>query len=230
MAHNLVALLPMKANSNRVPNKNFKSFDGKPLFLWVLGTLLDIPAIEMVVINTDARETLASHGIKETNRILIRDRPIQICGDTVSMNAVIADDIENVPSTNYLMTHTTNPLLAKATIESALHAFEKGVKRGVDSLFTVNRIQSRFYSEDVKAINHDPEKLIPTQELTPWFEENSCLYIFSRGSFSCTQARIGKNPMLFETPELESLDIDTPADWELALAVARHSKNMGSLT
>lgn len=228
MAHNLVALLPMKANSNRVPNKNFKSFDGKPLFLWVLGTLLDIPAIEIVVISTDARETLANHRIEETSRILIRDRPIEICGDTVSMNSVIADDIESVPSTNYLMTHTTNPLLGKTTIENALRAFEEGVKRGVDSLFTVNRVQSRFYSESVGAINHDPQNLIPTQELTPWFEENSCLYIFSRESFSFTQARIGKNPMLFETPKLESLDIDTPADWELALAVARYSRPIGS--
>ena len=228
MAHNLVALLPMKANSNRVPNKNFKSFDGKPLFLWVLGTLLDIPAIEIVVINTDARQTLSNHGIEETNRILIRDRPIEICGDTVSMNSIIADDIESVPSTSYLMTHTTNPLLGKTTIENALRAFEEGVKRGVDSLFTVNRVQSRFYSESVEAINHDPQNLIPTQELTPWFEENSCLYIFTRESFSHTQARIGKNPMLFETPKLESLDIDTPADWELALAVARYSKIIGS--
>ena len=54
----VVALLPMKANSERVPNKNFRNFCGKPLFRWVLDTLLSLKVIDQVVINTDARTKL----------------------------------------------------------------------------------------------------------------------------------------------------------------------------
>ena len=56
----IVALLPMKANSERVKGKNFKIFNSKPLFRWMLDTLLAIKEIDQVIINTDAREILES--------------------------------------------------------------------------------------------------------------------------------------------------------------------------
>ena len=89
-----------------------------------------------------------------------------------------------------------------------------------DSLFTVNRLQSRFYRSSGEPVNHDPDHLLPTQELEPWFEENSCLYLFTRESFSSTNARIGKRPVLFEIPKSEAVDIDLPEDWEVAEAIA----------
>jgi CMP-N-acetylneuraminic acid synthetase len=81
-------------------------------------------------------------------------------------------------------------------------------------------MQTRFYDENVKAINHDPDNLIPTQDLEPWFEENSCLYLFTKSSFEKTDARIGENPIMFETSKLESVDIDEAQDWQLAAALA----------
>ena len=111
-----VALLPMKANSERVKGKNFRSFNGKPLFRWMLDTLLSIDDIDEVIINTDARHVLADNGLVDGPRVRIRDRRPEICGDFVSMNLVIADDIANVPADIYLMTHTTNPLLSAASI------------------------------------------------------------------------------------------------------------------
>lgn len=220
----LIALLPMKAHSARVKGKNFRPFAGKPLFRWILDSLLAIPEIEKVVINTDARGILADNGLVDTDRILIRDRKPEICGDFVSMNKVLADDIANVPADLYLMTHTTNPLLSSLTITRALLAFEKAKAAGqADSLFTVNRFQTRFYRQDGSAVNHDPNNLIRTQDLEPWFEENSNLYLFTKDSFAATNARIGKKPVMFETPRRESADIDDQEGWEIAemLASAR---------
>lgn len=217
-----IALLPMKANSQRVRGKNFREFCGKPLFRWILDTLLSIDEIDEVVINTDARGILADNGLRETSRVRIRDRRPEICGDNVSMNLVLADDIENVPGDTYLMTHTTNPLLGAATIRKAIGAFADARRQGLaDSLFTVDRIQNRFYRADGSPINHDPDNLVPTQDLEPWFQENSNLYLFSGESFRRTNARIGKRPILFETPRLESVDIDTPEDWDFAVAAAQ---------
>lgn len=222
--HSLVALLPMKAHSARVKSKNFRNFAGRPLFRWILDTLLGIPEIEKVVINTDARQILAEHGLTETDRILIRDRKPEICGDFVSMNKVLADDVENVASAAYLMTHTTNPLLGIGTIRAAIEAHQNAVAAGThDSLFSVNKFQTRFYRADGSAVNHDPNNLIRTQDLEPWYEENSNLYLFDRDSFAATNARIGRKPLLFETPPLESADIDDATGWMHAelLALSR---------
>lgn len=109
-AYHNVALLPMKAHSARVSGKNFRNFAGKPLFRWILDTLLSVPEIDKVVINTDAREILEANGLVDSDRVLIRDRKPEICGDFVSMNLVLADDVAAIESETYLMTHTTKPL------------------------------------------------------------------------------------------------------------------------
>lgn len=225
----IVALLPMKANSERVKGKNFRLFCGKPLFRWMLDTLLKVDRISDVIINTDARDILLKHGLDSDKKINIRDRAAPICGDFVSMNDVIADDVENVDADIYIMTHTTNPLLSKASINKALDSYLEHQADGFDSLFSVNKIQTRFYDDSCSPINHNPADLIRTQDLTPWFEENSNLYIFSRDSFSRSHARIGFKPIMFETPKTESIDIDTPDDWDLAQIIVAHRQAQGRI-
>lgn len=215
----IVALLPMKANSERVKGKNFRLLAGKPLFQWILDALLANKEIDQVVINTDARHTLIENGLVESERVIVRERKQELCGDFVSMNLILADDIANVPADVYLMTHTTNPLITCHTIGKALKQFSQKLPEN-DSLFTVNKVQTRFYREDLSAVNHDPANLIRTQDLEPWFEENSCLYVFTKESFAKTKARIGERPTMYVTPSLESVDIDEPEDWEMASALA----------
>ena len=224
MTDKTVALLPLKAHSERVPRKNFRSIAGKPLVKWVLDVLLSLDRIEKVVINTDARSELEDVGVVTSARVLIRDRIQSLRGDFVSMNRIIEDDLNNVDADHYLMTHTTNPLLSVGTIDSAITAYLDGLP-GLDSLFSVNKFQSRFYSKDGLPINHDPGDLVRTQDLEPWYEENSCLYIFSRSSFHDTKARIGRRPGLFETPKLESVDIDEPEDWDFAETLLKLRQN-----
>lgn len=221
-AERIVALLPMKGHSERIKGKNFRPFCGKPLFRWILDTLLSVPEISLVVINTDARATFEELGIRRLPRVQIRDRKPELCGDFVSMNLVLADDVAAVPADFYLMTHATNPLLSADTITRAVALYrEKRAKGEADSLFTVNRYQTRFYGSDGRPINHDPNNLIRTQDLEPWFEENSNLYLFTAESFRATKARIGKQPVMFATPRLESVDIDDQVGWELAETIAK---------
>ena len=144
------------------------------------------------------------------------------------MNMVLADDVANVQSDFYLMTHTTNPLLRATTIRRAIGEYHRGVAAGqCDSLFSVNRIQTRLYRRNGTALNHDPKNLVRTQDLEPWFEENSNLYLFSRPSFAATAARIGSKPLMFETPRIESADIDDQAGWDMAETIARSPAYLG---
>jgi CMP-N-acetylneuraminic acid synthetase len=224
MNRKIVALLPMKLHSERVKGKNFKQLAGKPLFKWILDTLLSVDDIDAIVINTDAKPQLLNCGLEDSERLIIRERKTSLCGDHVSMNAILADDIEAISAEHYLMTHTTNPLISMTTIQSSLNAYLNN--KQFDSLFTVNKHQTRYYSEDVLPINHDPQNLIRTQDLEPWYEENSCLYIFNRISFAQTGARIGAKPQLYVTPKLESVDIDEKDDWVMAEALIEHNKRV----
>ena len=212
-----IALMPMKSHSQRVPNKNFREIAGKPLYRWMLDMLVSIESIDKVVINTDADELLDNEALASSDRVLVRRRKPELRGDEISMNRVLADDIDAIAADLYLMTHTTNPLLTASTIERAIQ--DLAASPASDSLFSVNRYQTRFYRADGSAVNHDPQNLIPTQDLEPWFEENSNLYLFSRDSFQTTNARIGANPLMFTTPKTESMDIDDLDDWSIAEAM-----------
>ena len=216
-----VALLPMKGNSERVPGKNFKLLEGRPLFEHTLSSLLSVSNIDRVVINTDVPDVILESQIARDSRVMIRMRDAEIVGDYVSMNDVIANDVSNVEADCYVMTHSTNPFLSPRTIEACLKSYSEALLDGYDSLFTVSKVQARLYNVNAEAFNHNPGILMPTQHLEPLFEENSLLYIFSNKSFAATKARIGRVPMMFETDCLESIDIDTPGDWALAEVVAR---------
>jgi CMP-N-acetylneuraminic acid synthetase len=227
----IVALLPMKANSERVKGKNFKNFAGKPLFLWILDSLLKVNKITSIVINTDAEEILKKNGLIESNKVFLRKRKKEICGDLISMNLIIEDDINNVDADIFLMTHTTNPLLKSSTIDKAISLFTENLENGeADSLFTVNKIQERFYDSNSKPINHNPNELARTQDLEPWFKENSNLYLFTKESFKKTNARIGTKPIMMVTEPYESTDIDTPDDWDLGEIVVEYYKRKDGVT
>jgi len=211
----ITALLPMKANSERVPNKNFKLIGGKPLYYWILENLIALEVIDRVIINTDADQGLFSH-FMGNKKLLIRSRKPSLCGDLVSMNKIIEDDILSDDNKIFLMTHTTNPLISKRTLSNAIDIFLNRDKNQFDSLYSATKFQGRFYYEGSIAINHNPNELLRTQDLPPVYLENSCIYLFEKNIFLDTKTRIGKMPILFETPQLESVDIDTKDEWYLA--------------
>ena len=210
------ALLPMKGNSERIPNKNMKDFDGSPLYHAIVKSLLASKYIECVVINTDSKTI--EKDAKETfeDKIIIIDRPIEIQGDFVSMNDIIAYDLSKLEGEHFLQTHSTNPLLKSETIDRAVEKYFDGLEN-FDSVFCVTKVQTRFYDKDAKAINHNPNELLRTQDLEPMYEENSNFYIFSKDSFkNVGEKRIGLKPQIFEVNKLEAVDIDEPEDFIMA--------------
>lgn len=223
----LTALLIIKAHSVRVPNKNFRELAGKPLCRHILATLEQVSDITRVVIDTDARSQLAGAGVHDhvsagDQRPVIIDREPALLGDEVTANALIASMLGRVDGEHFLMTHVTNPLLSADTIRSAIAAWWTALAAGTaDSLMSVTRHQARFYDADGQPTNHEPARLLPTQQLPVLYEENSLLYLFTRTSFAETKSRVGVRPMFWPTPKIESVDIDTPQDWDVAAALLR---------
>jgi N-acylneuraminate cytidylyltransferase len=212
----IYALLPMKGNSERVKNKNMRDFSGKPLYHVVMKILLASKYIDKIVINTDS-DLIANDAKKNfKDQVIIIDRPKSIQGDFVSMNKIIEYDLEQLEGEHFLQTHSTNPLLKSETIDKAIEFYFDNINKN-DSLFSVTKIQTRFYDKDANPINHDPKELLRTQDLEPWYEENSNFYIFSKDSFKkAGKKRVGLKPQIFEVNKLEAIDIDEPEDFILA--------------
>ncbi len=209
----IVALVPMRHNSQRVSQKNYRGFDGKPLFYWILKTLSQSPLIDSVYINTDS-PIIKSQAPEIHPKIKIIDRPNELCADQVPMNEILLYDVGQVEADYYLQTHATNPLLKRSTIEKAIKALLSAKDK--DSLFSVTRLQTRLWDQNFHPLNHDVNKLLRTQELPPVYEENSNIYIFTRQSLRERKNRIGKNPLIFEIPKVEAMDIDEEIDFRVA--------------
>jgi CMP-N-acetylneuraminic acid synthetase len=211
----VIALLPMKGHSERIPDKNMKLFAGKPLYHAIMQELSNSNYVEKIAINTDS-ERIANDVQANFDFADIIFRPKEIQGDYVSMNKIIAHDLEQFENEHFLQTHSTNPLVTENTINKAIEEYFNRIRRN-DALFSVNQIQSRLYWQDGRAINHSTKELLRTQDLPPIFEENSNLYVFSKSSFrNADNNRIGLNPQMFIINKLEAIDIDKPEDWEIA--------------
>jgi CMP-N-acetylneuraminic acid synthetase len=216
MSKKIVALLPMKGNSERVPNKNIKNFAGKPLYHRTMEVLLSSKYIDKVIVNTDSAALKQDLLNCFSDKVIIIDRPQELIGDMVSMNKIIQCDINKVNADLYIQTHSTSPLLAIKSLDAAI---EKMISKGkdFDSIFSVTKIQTRFYDKNGNPFNHDPKELIRTQDLEPLFEENSAFYIFTNESFkNADHKRIGLRPLMFEIDKIEAIDIDEPSDFIIA--------------
>ncbi len=209
----LAALVPMRHHSQRVPGKNYRLLAGKPLFHHIIETLLAVPEIENVVVDTDSEPVM--DGLRRFfPTVKLIQRPEHLRADDVPMNDILLHDTAQVDAEFYLQTHSTNPLLKPETVSRAIQSLFTNYSK-YDSLFSVTRLQTRLYFQDGRAINHDPSVLIQTQDLPPVYEENSCLYLFTRENLARKHHRIGDKPIMFEINTAEAWDIDEELDFEL---------------
>ena len=220
----MLALVPMRHHSQRVPGKNYRTLAGKPLFHHIIETLLAVPEIAEVVVDTDSEPVM--DGLREHfPQVKIINRPEHLRADDVPMNQILIHDTGQYQADFYLQTHSTNPLLKPETVSRAINRFLAEYPNR-DSLFSVTRLQTRLYDKDGRAINHNPKELIQTQDLPPVYEENSCLYIFTRENLIAKQHRISDRPMLFEVDASEAWDIDEELDFEITdFLIKRQLKN-----
>lgn len=215
-AHNalIVALLPMRHHSERVPGKNYRLFAGKPLYHHIVDHLLACPLISEVLIDTDS-PIIMEDAAKHFPQVRLIERPEHLRADTVPMNDVLLHDVDQAKADYYLQTHSTNPLLSSQTITRALQMFLDHYPM-YDSLFSVTRLQTRLWDSLARAVNHNPAILLRTQDLPPIYEENSCLYVFTRQTLASRHNRIGERPLLFELSRNEAWDIDEEIDFQIA--------------
>lgn len=214
MKHSVVALVPMRHYSERVPGKNYRPLAGKPLYAHIIATLLNCPEISQIVVDTDS--PVVMEGLNRSfPQVTVLERPPHLRDGSIPMNEILLHDTAQVKADFYLQTHSTNPLLRSETISGAIHTLLENYPF-YDSLFSVTRVQTRLWDQLGRAINHNPAVLLRTQDLPPVFAENSCIYIFTRHTLETRRNRLGDRNYLYQIDPAEAWDIDD----ELAFLVA----------
>ena len=207
-----VAIVPMKLNNRRLPQKNTKCFtNGKPLCYYILSTLLRIDKIDEVYVycsNPDITGFIPD-GVKYIKRSESLDK------DTTSMTEVLTCFTKEVFADVYVMTHTTAPFISKESIEMGLEAVLNG---DYDSAFAAKKLQDFLWKDGIP-FNYELNNIPRTQDLPTLYEETSGFYIYKNSVMSDLNRRIGKRPYIVEVGEIEGIDIDEPEDFVIADAI-----------
>lgn len=208
----IVAVVPMKLNNRRLPQKNTKTFtNGKPLCHYILSTLKTIQMIDEIYVycsNPDIREFIPD-GVKYLKRSEMLDL------DTTKMNEILNSFASDVPADVYIMTHTTAPFIKAESISKGLNAV---LSEKYDSSFAAKKLQD-FLWKDGTPFNYQLDNIPRTQDLPPLYEETSGFYIYRSDVIKQLNRRIGDKPYIVEVGEIESIDIDEAEDFIIADAI-----------
>ena len=210
-----VAIVPMKLNNRRLPQKNTKCFtNGKPLCYYILSTLLTVQGVDEVYVycsNPDIQEFIPE-GVKYLRRSESLDQ------DTTKMNEVLQTFAAEVPADIYVMTHTTAPFVKASSMEKGLQAVVSGE---YDSAFAAQKLQN-FLWQDGAPMNYQMDNIPRTQDLPVLYEETSGFYIYKNEVMTRWNRRIGEKPFIVEVGQIEGIDIDEAEDFMIADAIYNH--------
>ena len=218
------AFIAMKGHSERVSNKNITIVERKPLFYYIIDTLIKSKYVDDIIIDTDSEEIMEL--VKKTfPSVFVHMRSENLLIDRSEIiNMLISDNIQHMKHEHILQTHSTNPLITTETINKSIEKYFENLEMH-DSTFSVTPIKSRFFYQNGKPINHDPSFMIRTQDMDPIYEENSCIYLISKSTFSKVGKRIGNTPIMFPIDPVEATDIDEQIDLDYVKFIMSNRKN-----
>lgn len=206
-----VAFVPIKLNSQRLPNKNILPIAGHPLCWHIVNALLQVKKIDDVYVycSDDAIVQYLPDLAK------FKQRNKKLDSDLVKGFEIYQSFISEIDADIYVLSHTTSPFIKVESIETALNHV---LNDGNDSAFSAERIQTFAWYQG-KAINYDLNDVPRTQDMEPIWIETSAFYIFKKDVFTVHNRRIGFNPYIQEVSGLEAVDIDEREDYESALKI-----------
>lgn len=210
----VTAIVPMKGDSERVPQKNTRKMHRRPMLYWILKSLTESEYVRRIVVPTDSERVM---GIVRRSFPRVETFLQHSDVSNLTMNDALATYLPNIEGEHFIQCHATSPLLSRQTIDEAIDLYFD--MQDHDSVLTVTKHQGWFYDKEMMPINFDPSVLARSQDLDPVYESNSALFVFSRESFNETKKRTGQTPYFMEINRVESLDVDTEEDFEIAAAV-----------
>ncbi len=221
----ILAVIPARGGSKRIPRKNVRLMYGRPLILYSVENALSLRGeFEVdVAVSTDDEEL---SGIVSNYDVTVVDRSEELSRDAVTLDPVIYDAVlrmEEKTGKAYDIVVTmqaTSPTLKSQTLKAALHYFEEGDFDTVISV--VNRPHLSWKKEGDRIVKNYDRRL-NSQELPANYLETGGFLIAGRSAVT-RDSRIGDRVSVFETSSDEAVDIDTYEDWTLAESILGRKK------
>lgn len=215
----ITAFLPCRKGSQRIPDKNIKSFAGNEggLLNIKLRQLVECELIDQILVSSNDERVLENATNFGADKIKVDERPDNLGNSDTTTDSLIEYVPSIIPAGNILWTHVTSPFINADDYTNIINAYIDALEEGYDSLMTVLKIQGFIWSSS-KPVNYDREvlKWPMTQNIAPLFEIDSGAFISSRDNYVKFDDRIGTKPFLYQQEKMKSVDIDWPDDFELA--------------
>lgn len=213
----ILAVIPARSGSKGIPNKNIRIVCGHPLVYYTIKNALDSKYITDVIVTTDSPEVKI---IATQMGASVKWRDASLCGDAVTLDAVISDAVPD-DKWDYIVTmQPTSPTLRVETLDSAI---QYTVEKGLDTIISaVNAPRLSWGVKDGKKVPNYTERL-NRQYLPPCYMETGA-FVISKASVVTPITRIGEKVDVYEVPEEESQDVDTFEDLKSVAATLSRQK------
>lgn len=214
-AQGITAVIPVRAGSRRLKNKNVAPFAGTNLLLNKIEQLKKVNEVERIVVSSDSDMMLS---MAQNAGVLTHKRGIEFCDEkTKSFGEVVRHVAESVEGEHILWATCTSPLVFPPIYEKAISLYWKALEDGYDSLVSFEKIKRYLWDEN-GPINYELGlKHVPSQQLPD-------LYIVTDGVLLAPRKKMiewsyfhGRNPYKFIIDKRAAVDIDDGLD----LAAAR---------
>lgn len=206
----LKALIPVRAGSERVKNKNIRPFADTSLLELKIKQLLRIKEIDEVCVNSECDRMLS---IAASLGAIPIKRDHRFATSSVPMNDVYENFAENIDCSHVLYTNVTSPLVEDETYRNCISKYFS--LNDHDSLSTVTLLKENLWL-DGKPINYDPDYHPRSQDLPDIVYLNFAINILPRTLMLERRNVIGKCFFPYAMNKIESIDIDDADDFEMA--------------
>jgi len=203
--------IPIKANSERVPGKNFRVLNGKKLYEYIIEHTIEAACFDDIYIDTNSDE------IKEYvlgKGLHVIERLESLAQNTANGNDLLIYHCEKYPDYDYyFQLFATAPYLRAESIRECYNGLISSEE--YDSCFTALKNNS-FYWLNNMPINYRPGILPRSQDMVPMVEETTGMYGIKKESLEKYRSRIGRNPYIHFVNKFEAVDINTEDDLLIA--------------
>ena len=210
MCSNVVAMVPVRAGSTRVPNKNTRPFGDTSLLQLKLELLKKVDSIAQIVVSTDC-EMSADLAHQEGATVQWRDE--YYAGSSVTNDQHWLHIAETTPGDVVFLAQVTSPLLRVSSMQAALNSF-----LNLDTCDSINSVSAvkNFLWKDGKPINYDIDITPKSQDLPNIVSLNFAITVISKQTMMERNNVVGYRPKFYELDKVESLDIDDLIDLKIA--------------
>ena len=208
--NNIIAMVPVRAGSTRVPNKNTRKFANTSLLELKLKVLKNISGITQIIVSTDC--DIAAE-IAHKQSIKVQRRSKYYAGSDVTNDQHWLHIAKTTPGDIVFLAQVTSPLLRVSSIQKALNTFLNSGSN--DSLNSVS-VEKKFLWKDMNPINYDINVTPKSQDLPNIVSLNFAITIIHKQAMIKRKNVIGYRPSFFELDKVEALDIDDLVDFKVA--------------